>query len=95
MIILILNSKLALNFQMELFILDSLIRKTYIEKDLEYKYGLMDLNILASGSMEKLMVLEDLYWQKVIFMKVNGKMIKLMDMENIITQMVVVMKDNG
>ena len=65
------------------------------EMDKEFKFGLMELNILVNGRIIKLVDKEHSIIQMELFMKDNGKMIEQMDMESIDNQMVLYTLDNG
>jgi hypothetical protein len=52
-----------------------------LEMEEEFRYGLMDQDMMDFGRTEWLMVEVDLFMLMETFMKVNGSKIKLMDME--------------
>ena len=58
------------------------------DKELEYKYGLTDQNILANGKTIKPMDKVFYIMQMVMFIKDNGLMIKHMEKELILIQTV-------
>lgn len=69
--------------------------KEKLEMEKEYRFGLMEQNMKASGNVTGHMGEENLHIQMEIFMMENGKMIWQMDMECIYMLMVLNMKDNG
>ena len=81
------------NLKMELFIMDN--GEEVCDVGLEFKSGLMELNMRGSGIMAKQMVEVNLLMSTVMFMKVIGEMIKLVDMEFISIITVQNTKENG
>lgn len=61
----------------------------------EFKSGLMDLDMMASGEMEWPMATEDSSMLKVMFTRESGLKIKLMAMEFILTLTAAGTKDSG
>lgn len=61
----------------------------------EYRFGLMDQDMMDSGKMEWLMVMEDLFMLREMFMKVSGTKTKLMVMVFILTLMEADTRVNG
>ena len=61
----------------------------------EFKFGPMDPDMMASGEMEWPMGTEDLFMLKVMCMKESGQKTKLMAMEFTLILMEVDMKANG
>lgn len=81
------------NLKMELFIMDN--GEEVCDVGLEFKSGLMELNMRGSGIMAKQMVEVNLLMSTVMSMKAIGEMIKLVDMEFISIIMVPSTKDSG
>lgn len=61
----------------------------------EFKFGLMDLDMMGSGEMEWPMATEDSFMLKVMFMRESGLKIKLMGMVFTLTLTAVGTKDSG
>ena len=53
-------------------------------KDVVCRFGRMDQSTKATGEITKLLVMDDLYMQMVMFIMGHGKMTKLTDMEFIL-----------
>ena len=81
------------NLKMELFIMDN--GEEVCDVGLEFKSGLMELNMRGSGIMAKQMVEVNLLMSTVMYMRAIGEMIKLVDMEFISIIMVPSTKDSG
>ena len=63
--------------------------------DVVFRFGLTVPDMMASGETVWQMVMEDLYMQKVMFMKVSGLKIKPMDLGFTLIITEVDTKDNG
>jgi len=71
------------------------VGKEMLKKGMEYKFGLMGLNMMVIGFQGKLMVKENSIILTGMYMKGTGRMVRLMDMEFLSIILVADTKDIG